>query len=123
MYKVYEVIVPIVALALTIMVGCATGRQKSQPNAVADQAAAEPGTETDTAAPNPDDAYQDPKTGKIVTEDGRVLVCRNEKPTGSNLPRKICRWEEDREAAIQKEQDDMRNIMRRSSIITDRKSP
>lgn len=65
-------------------------------------------------------ASVDENAGRIVLEDGRVIICRKETPTGSNRPRNVCRWEDEIKAQALRDQDDTRTLLRNYAVITGR---
>ena len=68
---------------------------------------------------DPEKVEVDPVTGfkKIYLKNGIVLICRKETPTGSNIPREICRWEAQRAAQSLRDQEDTRRIQRNYSVV------
>ena len=76
-------------------------------------------TEKNQASADTDEGYKDPKTGKVTTKDGRVLICRNETPTGTHLPRKICRWEREKKKEMLRDQADMQTLQRNFDVNVD----
>jgi hypothetical protein len=115
----FKAIIPCCLLAGVFIAGCATSSASDKSTEHSKQSAAT----NDMSGSNLDEAYQDPKTGKITTEDGRVIICKNEIPTGTHLPRKICRWEKDKDDEMFREQTDMTTLQRKSSINVEQPGP
>jgi hypothetical protein len=103
---------PLILLAGVLTAACATSSQNEKAVDVTNKDVAT----NNPAGKNVDEGTQDAMTGKITTEDGRVLVCKDEIPTGSHLPRKICRWETDKDATRLRNQNDLMDIQRKSAI-------
>src|SRR5262245_5170746 len=57
------------------------------------------------------DDVQNPPTAATSSSDSNKLICKREKMTGSNIPRKVCRTQEqiDKEREVQREHAQERN--------------